>query len=954
MTLPYPNLLNQMGLKYWQRLTEKYPALANTLSEPEQQACQQLFGLSDFIAEQCIRRQDILQHCLKHREGATFDVTADIDDSIASTTSEAAFFTALRQWRQQQMCVIAWRDLSNQQPIADSIVQVSELADTLINAAYQWLYRQMTERYGVPLYEGQPMPLLILGMGKLGGKELNFSSDIDLIFAYPDQGETQGGRKSIEYHQFFLKLAQKLITSLNQVTVDGLVFRVDMRLRPFGESGPLVVPFAALEDYYQQQGRDWERYAMTKARLLNPGSGSADELHEILRPFSFRRYIDFSAIDSLRKMKSLIQQEVRRRQLTNNIKLGEGGIREVEFIIQSFQLIRGGRDIQLQTPSLLANLEHLVALDVFTCAEADELRAAYFYLRKTEHCLQQFGDKQTQTLPDDELDQTRLACVMGAESYPEFLNSLNQQMQVIHQQFQELVKEQTDDASEQTDDNQQALQDLWLLPLSDDEAAATLSPWLTPADASLFSLTLKDLKQSTSKKSMGQRGIDILNRLIPMSLSMILEQDFNQPVLLLKRWLGVLHNVLGRTAYLELLYENPPAMGQLLHLCHASPWIGAQIQRFPMLLDELLTPSQLYHPPVPEEYSNELRQALMRVELDDQEQQMESLRQFKLSEQLKIAASDITGTLPIMRVSDHLTFLAEAIIEYVLNLAWHQMALRHGEPEGFNIGNKGMAVIGYGKLGGLELGYGSDLDLVLLHECKHNGMTSGEKPIENHSFYLKVAQRFMHIFNTKMSSGQLYEIDMRLRPSGNSGLLVCHVDGFATYQRENAWTWEHQALVRARCLCATPSLRQQFNQIRYDILSQSRDGDTLRHEVNEMRLKMRQHLSHPQANSFDLKQDIGGMVDIEFIVQFMVLAFAHQYPVLSKWPDNVRILAELANVSLLSEHQAEQLTSAYLAYRNEAHRLTLQNLERSAADAEFRQQRQQVTAIWNATFGTSE
>jgi [glutamine synthetase] adenylyltransferase / [glutamine synthetase]-adenylyl-L-tyrosine phosphorylase len=946
-----PLTLQTIAQQRWLALTEQHPAVYPW--QRFENAIRMAFALSDFIYEQSMRKPSELATLLNSGELQldAIDYEQRLASTLAELTSETDLQQQLRLFRHWQMIRIAWRDLLNLETIESSLLQVSALASALITQSNSWLYTSLNQRFGLPMGEHGPQPLLIIGMGKLGGRELNFSSDIDLIFSYPSQGHTEGGRQSIEHQQFFTRLAQSLISALNQITRDGQVYRVDMRLRPLGDSGPLVMHFDALEDYYQEQGRDWERYAMLKGRVLNSDSPYAHELQKILQPFVYRRYLDFSAIEALRQMKALIQQEVRRRGLIDNIKLGQGGIREAEFVVQSLQLIRGGREPTLQTHSLLDALQQLENLEVLQVNDVAHLRESYLWLRKVEHCLQQFADRQTQVLPDNDLDKTRLAWVMQAPDYEAFLQTLQKHLDCIHQQFLLLIGEEKNVRATPTTPKQQAAIDVWQLELADAEGQQLLATWLTDNDALAFYQKIACFKQDLPLTRIGQRGLNTLNHLMPLLIVHVLDNQALQAVERLSRVLSVFTAILGRTAYLELLLVNQGALKQLVLLCDASAWVTTQLTRFPLLLDELINPATLYNPTPLHQYSDELRHNLLRVEFFDLEQQMEGLRQFKLSEQLKIAAADIAQALPVMKVSDHLTFLAEAIIHYVVDIAWQQMLEKYGAPvcaeHGVrDITQKSFAVLGFGKLGGWELGYGSDLDLVFIHNCAGNLPTEGLKPIESGQFYVKLVQRILHIFTTKTGLGLLYEVDMRLRPAGQSGLLVCHFNGFRDYQQNDAWTWEHQALCRARLICGDERLRQDYQGLRLDILSRIRDHNTLLGEVVAMREKMRSHLSKSKGNEIDLKQDPGGIADIEFIVQFLTLAHCHQDKELAVWTDNVRVLDSLVACDCMTKLDAQQLKQAYLVFRNQNHRLSLQNTQVVALNDELQHHMNEVKALW--------
>lgn len=912
-----------------------------TLSSQALANLTKLTAASTFI-QQILQQQPALLTTLTDTAALQQYIELGLKSITLTSSDETEVFKQLRQQRNAMLSAILAADILQLQDITASLAQVSALADSLINTAYDWAYQQLALQWGTPQdKDGKALPLLILGMGKLGGKELNFSSDIDLIFTYPCHGETAGAKRSIENQLFFTKLGQKLIAALHQVTADGFVYRVDMRLRPFGDSGPLVLSFAAMEDYYQEQGREWERYAMLKARVINADSYYTPELQQLLRPFIYRRYIDFSAIESLRRMKQQIEQENRRLNRKHNIKLGVGGIREVEFVVQTLQLIRGGRIPALQQTSLLTALAALVSEDILTKQEAAELQADYLFLRKVEQALQGINDQQTQTLPQEQAIQQQLLASLSVADWSSLTVAIEQAMQRVHQHFCQVI-----DIEEDVEE-----QDITLGRLlwdSDQDAAelAELIDWLEPADAKQTIVLLQHFKQDCQKRSLGVRGRQYLAKLMPHLLFM-LQQQQSAPVVL-EQVLVVFKQIVTRTAYLELLYENLAALQQLVTLCTESGWLARHLSRFPMLLDELIDPAQLYQVSSKKDYADRLRQLLLRVPTDDLELLMETLRQYKQTQQLRIAAADIRGVLPLMQVSDHLTWLAEVILEQVVDIAWQQMAARYGEPDGFTAQDKGLAVIAYGKLGGIELGYGSDLDVVFVHQCQSQAATSGQRQIDSRQFYLKLVQRILHLCSTRTNSGVLYEVDTRLRPSGNSGLLAIHINTYAEYLLQQAWTWEHQALVRARLVYSSGNLTEKFSQIRQQILTLPRDQNKLAAEVQQMRQKLRQHHN---AERFDLKHSVGGIIDLEFISQYLVLAYAARYPELYRYSDNIRILDAVAAVGLLSAPQVEALQQAYQTLRNMGHRQTLLSATLPLVDA-AEQALQQVAEVWLQLFKT--
>jgi len=949
------SLLTEAAQKHIQQLSERFDL--STLSNDQNAQLSEVFGLSDFVADSLIKQPTLIPILFESKLLTTAErreqLRIELQSVLENTLTEIELHQALRLFRRKHMVVIAWRELLNLSDLQESFEHISFLADQLIYQALNWLYQQQCTEQGTPFSEsGIQQTMYIFAMGKLGGKELNFSSDIDLIFAYPERGQTQGGRRSIENSAFFTKLGQRLIAALHQVTVDGFVYRVDMRLRPFGDSGPLVSTFNSIEDYYQTHGREWERYAMVKARVIGLEGDYKSELESMLRPFVFRRYIDFSAIDSLRKMKSMISAEVRRKGLKDNIKLGMGGIREIEFVAQAFQLIHGGRNSQLQCKGLQETLQVIADIEALPQQRIICLLSSYVFLRSVENVLQQIGDQQTQTLPDNDLDKLRLIKVMKFDDWDSFYTRLNEVMENVHNEFNWVVGE----SEEQKNEPNKNFIEIWELELSSEEIEPLLiesikSNQVVEQQITHFAKMIVSLKAEMIRRPIGPRGQETIDKLLPRLISLICE--YTRPDQLFERIHHLILKIMRRTAYLELLNENEGALKQLLKLCSASPRVSAQLASYPILLDELLDPQKLYHPTQLGQYSSELQQFMLRVPEEDMEQQMEALRQFKQMQLLHIATADIAGGIKLPQVSDHLTCLSEAILDYVVQIAWSQVTEKFGLPSNVvGTDRKGFAVIGYGKMGGFELGYGSDLDIVFLHDTDIAGYTNGQRSIDNQLFYFRLAQRMIHLFSSRTTSGILYEIDMRLRPSGDSGPLVAGLAGFNRYLREDAWTWEHQALVRTRPVFIDSIMRQEFEQIRLGILSQQRDPLKLQADVAAMRVKMRNHLNRAKEHQFDLKQSPGGMVDIEFIAQYLVLAHAHQYPeLLTKWSDNLRIFEACQQVGLLTDQQTQQLIESYCHIRDAAHRLTLGKETRIVSAEWFIEEKKAVIAIWDLLFG---
>ncbi|HBX57108.1 bifunctional [glutamate--ammonia ligase]-adenylyl-L-tyrosine phosphorylase/[glutamate--ammonia-ligase] adenylyltransferase [Pseudomonas sp. UBA2684] len=956
------------------RAEQSLPAAFDTLADgparfaawpgKRREVLQRVVAASDFVLEQAQRDPQMFLSLAESGELERSLQDGELRGQLASALAECAnedeLGRRLRRFRNRQQVRIVWRDISRQADLIETCRDLSDLADASIDLAYHWLYPQHCVQFGTPVGRrtGQAQHMVILGMGKLGAHELNLSSDIDLIFGYPEGGETEGVKRPLDNQEFFIRLGQRLIKALDAITVEGFVFRTDMRLRPYGSSGSLVFSFNALEQYYQDQGRDWERYAMIKARVVGGDQVAGAQLLEMLRPFVYRRYLDFSAIEALRTMKQLIQQEVRRKGMAENIKLGSGGIREVEFIAQAFQLIHGGRDLSLQQRPLLKVLKTLEGQGYLPATVVDELREGYAFLRYTEHALQAIGDRQTQMLPDNEQDRARVAFILGFDSWEAFHQRLMQWRGRVDWHFRQVIADPDEDASGAADE---VVGCEWL-PLWDDvqdEAAACRqlgeAGFAKPQSAWQ---RLAGLRNGNQVRAMQRLGRERLDAFIPRLLAQAVEHD--NPDLVLERVLPLVEAVARRSAYLVLLTENPSALQRLLTLCAASPWIAEQITRFPLLLDELLNEGRLFKPPLAPELAAELRERLTRIPEDDLEQQMEALRHFKLAHGLRVAASEIAGSLPLMKVSDYLTWLAEAILDQVLALAWRQTVSKFGTPRRADgsLCDPDFIIVGYGKVGGLEFGHGSDLDLVFIHDGDPQAETDGGKAIDGAQFFTRLGQRIIHLLTTQTNSGQLYEVDMRLRPSGASGLLVSSLGAFQRYQENEAWTWEHQALVRARVLVGCSRVGRAFEAVRAAVLGRERDLDKLRGDVSEMRAKMRGNLGSPStaagtaANAFeatapfDLKQDAGGIVDIEFMVQYAALAWSRQYPELLEFTDNIRILEGLERVGLVLGEDARLLQEAYKAYRSAAHRQALQKQPGVVGGDQFHAERRNVLRIW--------
>ncbi|MEW5010199.1 MAG: bifunctional [glutamate--ammonia ligase]-adenylyl-L-tyrosine phosphorylase/[glutamate--ammonia-ligase] adenylyltransferase [Cycloclasticus sp.] len=855
---------------------------------------------------------------------------------ILALDDEAAVMRVLRRFRNQKMMLLAWHDLVGAE-LNIILKRLSTLAEVLIQSAAAWATQAARKRWGTPRdEEGREQQLIVMAMGKLGAYELNFSSDIDLIFCYPSAGETDG-RRVTSNGEFFTRVCQTLVRLLDKQTVDGFVFRVDTRLRPYGGSGALVLSHDAMEIYYQGHAREWERYAMVKARLITGNEEDKASLSAMLTSFVYRRYLDYGVFDSIRVMKRQIEAQLKRKGVEDNVKLGAGGIREIEFIGQAFQLIRGGRDSSLQERGILPVLSLLAEKGGIDGRVVGELKRDYCYLRRLENRIQQIDDKQTHILPTSEIDRQRLVLAMTLTSWDCLVDQTKEVMTRVHGYFDSLI----DFAPVLQLDNEADWLEL-------DEAGLTEFLQANEIAASVeIRREIVVFCQSYPVRQLQEKGQQYFIRLMPALLDALLAKERHERTL--SAFLQMLEKICNRTVYLVLLVENTQVFEQLLNLAKLSPWIISQVTRSPILLDELIDPDSLFNPPKKAELCVELDQALGLIAADDVEGQMEALRMFKQVNVLRVAAADLTGVIPLMVVSDKLTAIAEVIVEKSVALAWHAVCADYGCPAQAEAETvSGFAVLGFGKMGGLELGFRSDLDMVFLHrDAPIDEMTVGGREISSAEFYTRLSRKLVSLLTTRTFSGPLYEIDLRLRPNGGSGLLVSSESAFAAYQKNKAWTWEHQALIRARCVAGCQTMAQTFERIRVEVLAQARPVAALKSDIITMREKMRTALSRSKQGCFDLKHGVGGIVDIEFIVQFGVLANASRYAVLLSYTDNIRLLLELNKMGFLSDSQQNQLSLAYKTYREASHHASLAEGATLIALETVDEHVRAVSSIWN-------
>ena len=868
-----------------------------------------VMALSDFAQRVVSQQRDwVLESLDADRFDAPWD-EAWFNNALAAATAGAPEIAdlkrSLRLLRNRCQLWIVWRHLAGTASLEETTRALSDMADGFIEAALAATERRATERFGTPRSpSGEVQRLAVFALGKLGGRELNLSSDVDLIFAYPEDGQTSSGARN---QQYFIRVGQGIIDLLHPVTVDGFVFRVDMRLRPYGASGPLVMHFSAVRAYFESQGRSWERYALIKARACAGDTRRGDELLESLRPFVYRRYLDFGSLEAMREMKARLAAE---RHRPEDVKLGPGGIRYAEFAVQVQQLVLGGRFSNVQTRGFLDALAELARAEKFDAGTVTELRDAYRFLRNTEHCIQAEADRQTQRLPVSDNSRTRLAFAMGFDSYTTYLSALAHHRDNVERIFDRVIGAGTSRVEG----------GLW----TDREDLAQLAEAGFDAPASVAAL-LRDLSQARDRSSVSDDGRDRLDALMPEVLQIASRQP--SPARAVERLVPIFKTLLRRSTYLALLRENPEALEIFVRLAGESRWVADQIAAHPVFMEVLLDKHAWDLLSGRDALVEELGEVLAAA--PDEEALVDALREFKEQRVFRVAVAEARGLLPIMHVSDYLSWLAEAVLEHTIRLAWEQCAPDLTGPRPF-------IAVGYGKLGGQELGLASDLDLVFLHDL----------PRTASQFLHRMSRRLMHLLTVRTYSGPLYEIDMRLRPSGSAGLMVSSLSAFRDYQANRAWVWEHQALIRARAVAGDPALKEAFERTRREFLCQPRSAESLRKEVKTMRRR----IDAQHRDELDLKRGPGGIVDLEFIVQYLVLARAHAHPNLALWSDNIRILEEAGNAGVLREEEAERLVLAYLALRGEVHHQALDLPESAEANARLTTYRQSVCDMWERLF----
>jgi len=849
-----------------------------------------VIATSDLALETLRRQPDLLVALLRDDGAAPWPVPA------LTTDNTAQWPDLLRRYRAAESTRLVWRDVHGLDTVDDTLAGTTRLAEVCLQTALDALEAEFAQRHGVVrAADGSVQRLVVFGLGKLGGGELNFSSDIDLVYAYPQGGDSDGTR-SLAAEDYFMRLGQRLAKLLDEPTAEGFCHRVDLRLRPFGNAGRVALSFAGMDQYFQREGRDWERYAWLKARAVAGDIEAGERWLESLRPFVYRRYLDYTALDGLREMKAAIAAEVARRELADDIKRGPGGIREIEFLVQALQLIRGGREAALRERRLRVALPALVATRQVSPEDGEMLALAYRFLRRLENRLQMLRDAQTHALPDGALDRHRIARGLDYPDWDALRAALDVQRARVSAEFAELL------APRQHDAEPGALALYWrALPEGGDAAPLAASGFVDPGSADH---ALREFAQSSGVRALSDAARARLDRVVPSLLDACVRS--RQPDAALRRVLPLLQAILRRASYLALLDEQPSALARLVDVLARSALLGERLAQYPLLLDELLDTRVAGPMPDRAELRAECEVALLE---DDPEACLRVLNERRLALSFRVALAALDGRQAARDSVRQLAWLADEVVRVVLQVATRDVAAAHGTvPDGR------FAIVGYGSLGGEELGFGSDLDLVFLFDAPAGAESNGTRTLEAGRWYARLAQKIVALLGAVTAAGRLYDVDVRLRPDGAKGLLVSSLASFTEYQRDRAWTWEHQALVRARAMAGDLSLRDAFEDIRSTTLARTRDAEGLRAEVVKMRMRMRTELDRSDVARFDLKQGAGGLVDLEFLLQYLVLRDAGPRPGLQRPRDTPGLLVALAEAGVLSPEQAAALDAVHATF----------------------------------------
>jgi glutamate-ammonia-ligase adenylyltransferase len=858
------------------------------------------FAYESFLGDPALLGPDLLRLMSDPRHA---DARAGV---FSAALGEAELVTELRRFRQREALRLIWRDLNDLDTVETTLAGASVLAETCIEAALAGAERKIAARHGVIRdARGIAQRMVVFGLGKLGGGELNFSSDIDLVFAFAESGASDGARP-LDADAYYARIGQAFVALLAERNADGYVYRVDLRLRPFGNSGRAALSFAAMELYYQREGRDWERYAWIKARAVGGDRNAGARLLDTLRPFVFRRYLDYTAFAGLREMKALIDAEVARKDLADDLKLGPGGIREIEFIVQLVQLIRGGREPALRARGLLPALAACEQLGFIPSGRAVKLRGAYRFLRRLENRVQMFADQQTHAIPDDALVRQRIALALGWPDWSALAGELAVHRAAVSEEFAALM---ATDARAQMQREESAWTALWRSIVGEGvDRPALAAAGFVPAEEA--AAELESLLGSSALRNMSARSRERLDRVLPALLASAAAST--QPVRCLVRILRLVQAVARRSVYLVLLDEQPAALKRLSQVLSASAFLADRVIAHPLLLDDLFDDRVDTAPPDRDAVAAELARRLATLDGTDPEAEIEVIQEARQSALFRIGLAFLGGRIDAVNAARALAGIAEVVLTAVLRIAERDLIAAHGRFADTSSETAGFAVIAYGSFGGSELGFGSDLDLVFLYDgALAQQESDGARPIDGARYCTRLAQRVVHLLDVQTRAGKLYEVDVRLRPDGGKGLLVLGIDAYEAYLRERAWTWELQALVRARAVAGDAALGSRFSRVRAALLSAPRDAARVRSEISAMRTRWRAERDRSDEQRFDLKQGVGGLVDIEFLLQAVVLMHATEQPALLANGSTPELIAAAERVGALSAADARGLVDAH-------------------------------------------
>jgi glutamate-ammonia-ligase adenylyltransferase len=863
-------------------------------------------------------------------------------DGLSNVNDPEQIKRLLRLFRHQKLVEIIYLDICKNESVENTLRCLTRLADILIQQALLKAEQISSAKHGQPVdHNGDPMQLNIIGMGKLGGGELNFSSDIDLIFSYSDDGQLKGFGQ-LSYNQYFTNVVKLFNQFLHEVTADGFVYRVDLRLRPWGNSGPVVLSHNAFEHYYQLHGREWEQYAMVKARILSGTESDKKHLQSILKPFVYRRYHDYRVFDGLAQLKHKIDNQAKSKGARCNVKIGRGGIREIEFFVQAFQILKGGRNHQLQTQSIYKTLKVLAEHELVDAQTLSEMHDSYNFLRLLENRIQMQNDQQTHEIPQKQNLLQRMSLLMGYADWPALELELERHQSRVNNLFSALFRQ-----SDEQLNTDSTVQNLDELSTEEHKEIIRKMDFQKPDE---IHQKLTDFYHSKALLYMSDKAKKRFRVFFPELLNQVC--GHSDQIHLLDKLLALLSSISGRSVYFELLYQNIPLLVKLVHLYDSSDWIASEVTRHPFLLESLLYPGDISDRFAKQQLTKELAIQLKNV-AGDEEMELDILRQFKRMQTIVIATAEIALEIDTNEVSRYLADLAEILLQAIYDLAWQQLVDQYGDPECIENNvkhNPTMGIIAYGKLGGFELHYQSDLDIIFLHNSSGKSQqTSGDKVIDNATFFSRLAQTIISKISLLTAAGKLYEIDTRLRPDGASGMLVSSLTAYQQYQQEKAWVWEHQAIIRARYIAGSQAIAEPFNSIRTAIVRQSRDIASVKQAIIEMRDKMYQARNPVEGKRINIKHSHGGMIDIEFMVQYMVLVHANKFASLSQTTDNIGLISELHHLGLISDDFL-QLRDIYQTFHKWLHSQVLQNQSAEIQSDLVHAEIDLVRACWNKTF----